>query len=199
MNAARSNRSSNTGGSARATFSAHRATDEPPPLLPRSDAEPPSSKRARESPPGERDIYIIAKDLQNRTGDSLAAEATEDRRFREYFGVSALVALSAWQLLQDFIPEDAMLVHLLWALYFMKVYPKEGTACATAGGSGGAIDPKTLRKYVWPIILGLADLEPFVVSENLIRFQFDPSAHSFLDPSREQVQRRQLKRLPVEC
>ena len=75
-----------------------------------------------------------------------------------------------------------MLVHLLWALYFMKVYPKEGTACATAGGSGGAIDPKTLRKYVWPIILGLADLEPNVVSENLILLQFHPSSHLFLDP-----------------
>ena len=159
------------------------------PSVPRSVGEPPSSKRARESPPGERDIYIIAKDLQNRTGDSLAAEATEDRRFREYFGVSALTALSAWQLLQDFIPEDAMLVHLLWALYFMKVYPKEGTACATAGGGGGAINSKTLYKYIWSIILGLADLEPYVVSKILILFQFHLSSHLFLDPSRQQVQR----------
>ncbi len=45
----------------------------------------------------------------------------------------------------------------------MHVYPSEKVACSTVGGSNGAIDPKTLRKYIWPIIEGIASLEQYVV------------------------------------
>jgi len=40
----------------------------------------------------------------------------------------------------------------------MKVYPREAPACSAVSGSGGAIDPKTLRKWVWIIMERIAKL-----------------------------------------
>ena len=57
--------------------------------------------------------------------------------------------------------------YLLWTMFFLKCYPKEGPACGAAGGSTNrknAVDPKTWRKYVWPYIYALSDLEGPVVS-----------------------------------
>ena len=62
------------------------------------------------------------------------------------------------------LPNDGQILHLLWALFFMKCYPTEEPACAAAGGQRGAVDPKTLRKYIWPFIVAIADLESHVVS-----------------------------------
>jgi hypothetical protein len=125
------------------------------------------SKRTRDSEPTVHEIYILGKDIQNRFPDySLSAEATEDRCFREYLGCGAATTLLAWNMLICFklLPESAMLLHLLWTLFFMKQYHTQEPACSTVGGSQGAINPKTLRKHVWPIILVLAGLEPWIVS-----------------------------------
>jgi len=75
------------------------------------------------------------------------------------------IALHLWLLMNQhhLAPQEAQLAHLLWTLFFMHVYPSGKVACATAGGSNGAIDPKTLRKYVWPMIQAIASLEPHVV------------------------------------
>jgi hypothetical protein len=54
--------------------------------------------------------------------------------------------------------------HLLWGLYFMKVYPKQGPGCAVVGASSGTIDPKTFRKWVWAFIVAIAELVNTVVS-----------------------------------
>ena len=64
----------------------------------------------------------------------------------------------------DLIPPDREIKHLLWTLHFLKAYPKQATVCSTVGGSTGAIDPKTFRKYMWPFIHAVSDLEPVVVS-----------------------------------
>jgi hypothetical protein len=50
-----------------------------------------------------------------------------------------------WNLLIEHhrLPEKGKLKHLLWTLYFFKVYPKTGPGCACVGGPSGAIDPKT--------------------------------------------------------
>ena len=47
----------------------------------------------------------------------------------------------------------------------MKVYPKQGVVCSIAGGSSGSVDPNTFRKYMWPFIHAIADLESVVVSK----------------------------------
>ena len=54
--------------------------------------------------------------------------------------------------------------HLLWALYFMNVYPKQGPGCSVIGMSASAVDPKTHRKWVWPFINTIANLVDIVVS-----------------------------------
>ena len=56
-----------------------------------------------------------------------------------------------WDMLEEggLLPEKGKPKHLLWALNFLKCYPKEGPGCATVGGSKGAIDPKTMRNWVW--------------------------------------------------
>ena len=78
------------------------------------------------------------------------------------------VTVALWKMMNeyDFIPPEGEINHLLWTLHFLKAYPKQGTVCSTAGGSCGAIDPKTLRKYMWPFIHAIAALEPAVVSFN---------------------------------
>ena len=87
----------------------------------------------------------------------------EDGRFRGYFGVSAEVALEAWDLMEeiDCLPPSPQLKHYLWALAFMRLYPANDIALSTAlGGS----DPKTIRKYIWPMIASIFELDEEVVS-----------------------------------
>lgn len=127
-----------------------------------------STKRAREAEPTIEDFYFLGREIANRSGHRVGSEATEDERFRSHFGCGAHIALILYQRLKasDLIPEvsPTPVKHLLWALFFKKCYPKEKLACGTVGGSNGAIDPKTLRKYIWPFIKAISDLEPEVVS-----------------------------------
>ena len=126
------------------------------------------------------DFYNISNYLQNCNGQFMGADATEDHWFHAFFGCGAKIAFSAWNLLIEYIllSEEAAIVHLLWALFFMKVYPTEEPTCDTAGGHGGAIDPKTLCKYIWPIIEGFANLESFVVSFDFFCILFCHNTHS---------------------
>jgi hypothetical protein len=70
------------------------------------------------------------------------------------------------------------------------VYPGDKAASALAGGSQGAIDPKTLRKYVWTMIRAIASLEPFVVSLFILYSNFfvDTILTPVKDSTRKQVQ-----------
>ena len=81
------------------------------------DEDLPRAKRQRDITTVE-DFYRLAKDVQHRTGQKLAADGTEDRRFREYFGTGVAVAMNAWSLLteNDLLPENAAKCHLLWAM-----------------------------------------------------------------------------------
>ena len=129
------------------------------------------NKRIRETEPLPEDFILTGKNIQNKSGRS-GAPLTEVRAFREFFGTTAVVVAKLWSLLlqRDMIPEQGRTNHLMWALFFMRAYPKEGVTCATVGGSGGAIDPKTLRKYIWPFIHAIAELEPVVVSFSFLLF-----------------------------
>ena len=130
-----------------------------------------SNKRIRETETLPEDFILTGKDIQNKSGRS-GAPLTEVRAFREFFGTTAVVVAKLWSLLSqgDMIPEQGRTNHLMWALFFMRAYPKEGVTCSTVGGSGGAIDPKTLRKYIWPFIHAIAELEPVVVSFSFMLF-----------------------------
>ena len=88
---------------------------------------------------------------------------TEDRRFRSYFGVGAHVCSLAWNMMmeKEVVPPKIQFKHYLWALMFMKLYPaNEIEMCVALGG----IDPKTMRKHVWPAIGAIFELHFHVVS-----------------------------------
>ena len=59
-----------------------------------------------------------------------------------------LVVEKVWELLErdSLLPEGGRPKHLLWALHYMKVYPKQSPVCSAA------VDPKTYRKWVWAFI-----------------------------------------------
>jgi hypothetical protein len=125
-----------------------------------------SIKQAHENLLAPADFYTIGKEIQNCQGESTGSESSEDCRFRAFFGCSSEVAVRLWTMLVQclLLPHKGQILHLLWALFFMKCYPTEEPACAAAGGQRGAVDPKTLRKYIWPFIVAIADLESHVVS-----------------------------------
>ena len=134
----------------------------------------PQAKRRRDLSTVE-DFYRLGKEVQNRSGQKLCANVTEDRRFREYFGTSVHTAIVAWNLLNehDKLEEGSDVSHMLWAMYFLKCYPLTQEACAAAGAAdAGAVDPKTWKKHLWPMIYSLADLEAEVVSNFLLFYYF---------------------------
>jgi hypothetical protein len=65
----------------------------------------------------------------------------------------------------DFRPMGGRPEHLLWALYFLKVYPKQGPGCSTIGSSNGVVDLKTHRKWLWAFTEAISELVDVVVSE----------------------------------
>ena len=70
---------------------------------------------------------------------------TETLLFCECFGTSVRVVETVWELINrdELRPMGGRPEHLLWALYFLEVYPKQGPGCSTVGASNGAVDPKT--------------------------------------------------------
>ncbi len=113
----------------------------------------------------EEEIITVARDIQNRGSQCIRTKVVEDRLFKEYFGVSMTIVLAVWNLLNEhnIIPEKGEIKHLLWALVFLKVYPKQGPVCSLVGGTKGSIDPKTFWKWVWKFIFKIELLDEVVV------------------------------------
>ena len=67
-------------------------------------------------------------------------------------------------------------------MYFLKCYPLTQEACdAAEAADAGAVEPKTWKKYLWPMIYSLADLEAEVVSNFLFSIAlYNVSNISFL-------------------
>jgi hypothetical protein len=94
-----------------------------------------------------------------------AGAATEARAFRETFDTPLHNVGRVWFLLdqEELQPPNGRPKHLLWALHILKVYPLQAPGCAAVGASGGAVDPKTHRKWVWAYIEAIAELVDKVV------------------------------------
>ena len=107
-------------------------------------------------------LMRCAREIWGRDSSTERAQTVEERRFRELFGVSAMVAISVWRRLSrtSQIPFGGEPKHLLWALLFMKVYPKEMVMCKLINVK----NPKTCRGRVKDYIEAMADLESDVVS-----------------------------------
>ena len=102
------------------------------------------------------------REILGRNSSTEGAQMVEDRRFREFFGCSAIVVILVWRRLSRTlqIPFGGEPKHLFWALLFMKVYPKEGILCKLINIK----DPKKFRDRVKDFIEAIADLESDVVS-----------------------------------
>jgi hypothetical protein len=111
-------------------------------------------------------FFCAARDIMNRVGRKVGTAAREDRRFREHFGAPFTIVQMVWDMLVEggLLPENGKPKHLLWTLYFLKCYPKEGPGCAAVGGSRGAIDPKTMCKWVCLFLERICKLADEVVS-----------------------------------
>ncbi len=85
-----------------------------------------------------------ARDIQNRTSRAVGTAAMEDRRFRELFGASFGIIFHVWSAMEEggLLPKKSRPKHLLWTLYFMKVYPREAAWCSAVGGGGEPSTPK---------------------------------------------------------
>jgi hypothetical protein len=111
------------------------------------------------------DAYHVGQMVMGRASRRLGVihpGSPEDKRFRGYFGVSAEVAIEAWEMMieHDYLPPSPQFLHYMWALAFMRLYPANDTALSVAlGGS----DPKTIRKYIWPMIKAIYDLDEILV------------------------------------
>lgn len=126
------------------------------------------AKKQRMGPPDVGHVLDKAREIMRRKSTRLAS-ATEDRQFREFFGCGPAVTVKLWSLLMlhAMVP-GSNVPHMLWALMFMKMYSKETTLCALAGG----IDAKTLREWTWPLISAIASLAPYVVSTGAVINRF---------------------------
>jgi hypothetical protein len=113
------------------------------------------------------DFEAFAWNIQNRASCCVGVAMTKTRHFREFFGTSVLIVEKTWELLErdSLLPEGGRPKHLLWALHFMKMYPKQSPGCSAVGASAGAVDPKTDRKWVWAFIDADDNLVDVVMSK----------------------------------
>ena len=124
------------------------------------------SKRQREEELTVQDIKSKARFFFSRDPYKERAPKTEDKKFRALFGCSHVVILRLWNLLNeyDLVPEGGRLIHLFWALLFVKVYPTEETLTTLCGDA----DRKTLRKWIRRFMQAISFLSSEVVSVSSI-------------------------------
>ena len=114
------------------------------------------SKRQRTDKSDLPALLQEARVIWGRDRDVQSSLQTKDREFRKVFGVGSITAITAWNLfeLNHNTPTGGLVMHMLWAMMFMKVYSKEVTMSKMARLKCG----KTFRKWIWPFISGLGEL-----------------------------------------
>ncbi len=68
------------------------------------------------------------REIMNQSNKKIGAAAMEDRRFHSFFGARNEIILKVWGMLGEggLRPETREPKHLLWALYFLKVFFEGG-------------------------------------------------------------------------
>ena len=158
------------------------------------------TKRARitPEPASVEDVMYLARTMWRRDNPHQRSSAQqEDRDFRETFGKGPFVAHTTWTMLvaHDLVPENGELEHLRWTMMFVKQYFKTRamkTACN--------VDSKTIKKYVWPFLSAIADLEGYLVSTVQIDSNFSNFSHFYyllpvVDHLEQSIQGRPQRRL----
>ena len=88
------------------------------------------------------------------------------RRWMQHFAASPTVCAIIWNKLEPYktMPRGAHPRHLLWALYFLKGYPKEGEARSLVSTATMKVCEKTWRKWTTLFVDAISYLESEVVS-----------------------------------
>jgi hypothetical protein len=82
---------------------------------------------------------------------------------RPHFGVGTHVTAIIWSTITK--PDGAEPHHLLWTLLFLKVYASEEVLSNLIG-----VCTNTYRKWVWPMLSAIQQMESQVVSSSLLTF-----------------------------
>jgi hypothetical protein len=69
-------------------------------------------------------FFHDTRDIQNRASRVIGTAVMEDRHFRELFGACMEIVLHVWYMMEEdgLLPDKSKPKHLLWTLYFLKVY-----------------------------------------------------------------------------
>ena len=104
-------------------------------------------------PDGHPELFLAAGLHLAGFSRKILSRRTQLRRFRELYGCDPQVVRAVWKDLRPTMEEGTKVEYIFWALYFLRNYPKDGDL-ATRWSK----DPATIRKWIWTIIFGLADL-----------------------------------------
>ena len=108
--------------------------------------------------PKPQDFIDAAKDIINITSSG----TTFSRRWRGAFGALPVVCCCLWSRIDPYrtMPNGVQLMHLLWGLYFLKVYDTEENNSHAVGN----VDEKTFREWSFLFVDAISYLECEVVS-----------------------------------
>jgi hypothetical protein len=89
-------------------------------------------------------FFWAAQEIMNWSNKKIGTATMEERQFCSFFGIQKEIILKVWGMLGEggLHPENSEPKHLLWALYFLKVYPRRAP---DAPLSVGLRVPSTLR------------------------------------------------------
>ena len=134
-------------------------------MMDESDTSPPL-RRTREQELTVKDMMYKARIIFGCDPYKDRAPTTEDKKFRALFGCSPVVVLALWSLLVEhcLVPEGGKLIHLFWALLFVKVYPTEETLTVLCSDPTGIHDCKTIRKWIRLFMTAVSYLTDVLVS-----------------------------------
>ena len=112
------------------------------------------------------DAYTTGQKVMGRANlrlGKLLPGLPEDLHFLAFFGVSAQVSVTAWDMMENHsvLPPTPKFLHFLWALAFMRTYPANDT---TLSSLLRGCNPKTMSKYMWSFIQSIYVLNEWLVS-----------------------------------
>ena len=90
---------------------------------------------------------------------------TRHEMFSSTFGVSPVVASILWNKMHsmELLPFRSIPLHLLWSLFFMKVYNSNKVMAGLVSAS-----VPTFTKWVWEFIFAIAKMKIVVVSKKIM-------------------------------
>ena len=93
-----------------------------------------ASKRQRIMTEGIIEFLKVARVIWKREKEVVWSTQIEDREFRSMFGVGAITAITAYNLLiiNSLMSSGGLMMHFLWEMILLKGYATEGTMCKLA-------------------------------------------------------------------